>query len=129
MERGRQWRPRLPISNYLLVLWLDLDDRGAVIAADPEGRTRGRVVHEHAAHVGVARQLILDRLAGLGIKPYHAVGGHAAGPQLAVLVPDHVIGMRVPGRQRKLLHPFLFGVEHRDLVATILREPEAILLV
>src|SRR5262249_34812378 len=46
---------------------LDLDDRGAVVAADPERHRAGRVIHEHAADIGRFRQQIFDELAGLGI--------------------------------------------------------------
>src|SRR5216683_2213832 len=63
------------------VLRLDLDDRSAVVAADPERDRAGGVVHEHVPHVGVPGERIFDSLAGLGIEPHHPIGGHAAGPQ------------------------------------------------
>ena len=34
------------------ILRLDLDDRGAMVAADPERDRAGGIVHEHAPHVG-----------------------------------------------------------------------------
>jgi hypothetical protein len=41
----------------------DLDDGGAVVAADPEAHRRGAVVDENPADVGRARQQVVDGLA------------------------------------------------------------------
>src|ERR1700733_9187919 len=82
---------------------LELDDRGAVVAADPEGHRRGAVVDEHAPYVGRARQQIFDELAGLGTEPQDAVPHHRAGPGLAVLVERHVVGRRPGGRGEPFL--------------------------
>src|SRR5262245_28376481 len=83
------------------VQWLHLDQGGAMVAPDPERDRRRRIVDEHGAHVGFARQQVLDRLAGLGIEPDGAVGMHAAGPYLAVLVHGGAIRIGVR-RQRPL---------------------------
>src|SRR5262249_58349158 len=61
---------------------LDLDDRGTVIAADPEGHRPGRIVDPHAPHICVLPQLILCRPPCLWVTPHHAVVRHAGGPQL-----------------------------------------------
>src|SRR5262245_29492474 len=76
---------------------LDLHNRGAVVAADPErGRTRA-VIDEHAPDVGRTRQLVLDVLPGLDVEPRYPVVQHRAGPGRAVAAVDRVIG-RAPGR-------------------------------
>ncbi len=98
-----------------------------MVAAGPERHRRGRVVDEHAADVGLARQQVLHRLASLGIEPHHPVRGHAAGPQLAVLVPSHVVG-RGPRRRQRPLREFLgLGVEHCQPVSAVFGEPEPVL--
>src|SRR6266508_7007665 len=71
---------------------LELDDRGAVVGADPERYRRGRIVDEHAADVGRARQQVFDHLAGLGVEPRDLVGNHRAGPGLVVLVDRDIVG-------------------------------------
>ena len=43
-----------------LIQRLELDDRRAVVAADPERHRRRRIVDEHAADIGFARQQIFD---------------------------------------------------------------------
>src|SRR6267142_5747014 len=53
-----------------LVERLDLHQAGVVIAADPEGHRRGRIVDEHRAHIGVLRHQVFDRLAGLRVVPH-----------------------------------------------------------
>src|SRR5262245_45348216 len=82
---------------------LDLDDRPAVIAADPKRTRTGAIVDEHPADVGRARQLVLDVLAGLHVEAGDAVVQHRAGPGGAVLAGHRVI-WRAPGRRRL---PFL----------------------
>src|SRR5262245_35211324 len=54
-----------------LVERLDLHDRGAVIAADPEHRPRSGLLDEHTADIGRARQQVLGELPGLGVEPCH----------------------------------------------------------
>src|SRR5262249_52105128 len=51
-----------PFPRPRLVERLELDDRRAVVAADPERHRRGRVVDEHAPDVGLARQQVIDHL-------------------------------------------------------------------
>src|SRR6185312_6201042 len=81
----------------------------------------------HAADVGGLGQLILDVLAGLRIEPRHAVAHHRAGPGLAVLVDDDVVGLR-PGRRHDPFFDLLgLGVEHADRVAGVLRVPKPVL--
>ncbi len=88
-----------------------------------------RVVDEHAADVGLARQQVFGERAGLGIEPGDAVVEHRAGPDVAVLVDRHVVGRRPGGRHLPFLEGLLLGVEHRDLVAAIEAEPDAVLVV
>jgi hypothetical protein len=59
-----------------LIERLELDDRGAVVVADPERRRRGRIVDEDPAHIGLLRQQILGDLAGLGIEPLDQIIEH-----------------------------------------------------
>src|SRR5262249_53302191 len=66
--RGR----RCPLYACSL-LRLKLDERGAVVAADPERHRGRRVVDEDAADVGRLRQQVLDELAGLRVEPHHPV--------------------------------------------------------
>src|SRR5215470_4625440 len=86
-----------------------------VVAAHPERHRRRRVVNVHGAHVGAARHQIFDDLAAFRIKTYHAVGTHAAGPELTVPVGLCAVGVR-PRRQvvfGELLRP---SVEQCDLI-------------
>src|SRR5438309_6824956 len=62
------------------IQWLDLHDRSAVIAADPEGDGRGRIIDPHPPDVGAPRQLIFRRLARPGVEPDHAIARHARAP-------------------------------------------------
>src|SRR6185436_18845617 len=77
---------------------LDLHDPVVVIAADPEGHRRRRVVDEHRAHVGVGGHHVLNGGVGLGIEPHHAVGVHRRGPDFAVLVEIRPVRIRGGGR-------------------------------
>src|SRR5580700_8272220 len=61
-------------AEPVLVQRFDLDEGGLVVAAGPERHGRGRIIDEHAAHIGLGRQLILDALPGLGVEPHDAVG-------------------------------------------------------
>src|SRR6266536_388027 len=54
-------------SLHLLVQRLHLHDRGVVIIPHPERGRRGRIVHEHAADVGLARERILGEIARLEV--------------------------------------------------------------
>ena len=81
---------------------LELDDIAVVVVADPERHRRGRVVDEHAPHVGRHRKEIAHRLPGLGVDAHDGVGVHAARPQFAIAVHDRVIG-REERRDRKFL--------------------------
>src|SRR5215471_16889950 len=79
---------------------LDLHDRGAVIAANPEHRARSGLFDEHAPDVGGARQQILGDLAGLGVEPSDEIVHHRAGPHFrGVLGWDYVIRRAPLGRQ------------------------------
>src|SRR3954471_18401445 len=69
----------------------ELDDRRAVVAADPERDRRGRTVDEHPPDVGGARQQVVDRFAGLGVEPRDLVAQHRTGPGLLVLVGHDVV--------------------------------------
>src|SRR6266581_6414867 len=121
------FRPGMPRRPS--VQRLELDDRGAVVAADPEGHRRGRVVDEHAPDVGVARQQVVDHPAALGVEARDEVGDHRAGPGLLVLVDRDVVG-RGPARlDLPVLELAGLGVEHGDAVAAVLREPEPVLRV
>src|SRR5690348_5416315 len=72
------------IGRCALIERLDLDDRRAVIAADPQDRPIGRAGDEDAADVGRPRQQIVDDLAGLRIEPSSVGGEHRAGTDIAV---------------------------------------------
>src|SRR6185503_18759485 len=67
--------------------------------------------------------------AGLRVEARDLVVDHRAGPGFLVLVEGDVVGRR-PARPDRPV-PELAGlrVEHADLVAAVLREPEAILRV
>src|ERR1700716_4034386 len=56
-----------------LVERLDLDDRGTVVAADPEHGPRPGLYDEDAPDVGRARQEILGDLAGLYVETRNQV--------------------------------------------------------
>src|ERR1700728_3626412 len=71
-------------NGSLSVQRLDLDDRGAVIAADPQHRPGAAIVDEDPPDIGRSRQLIFDDVIGLGIEPRDPVIQHRAGPDLAV---------------------------------------------
>src|SRR5262245_31041580 len=66
---GREPRPSQCVTSGLapLLQRLDLDDRGAVVVADPEHRSRAGLLDEDAADVGRARQQIFGDLATLGV--------------------------------------------------------------
>src|SRR5262249_49763761 len=74
--------PRLQVAGHrppvaaLSVERLDLDDGGAVVAADPERDRRRRVVDEHPADVGRPRQQIFHELPVPGVEPHDAVRQH-----------------------------------------------------
>src|SRR5258705_93593 len=108
---------------------LELDEGSAVVAAGPEGDRRGRVVDEHSANVGGPRQQVFHELPVLRVEPRDAVVQHRAGPRLAVLVERHVVRARPRRRHRPLLEALGFRVEHRDAVAAVLAEPDAVLRV
>src|ERR1700685_4761091 len=95
------WPP--PRNDRVSIQRFYLDDRGALVAADPERRPRAAVIDVDAADIGRARQLIFGDAVGLRIETRDPVGQHRAGPDLAVLGFDHVV-WRVP-RRRQL--PFL----------------------
>ena len=50
-----------------LVKRLDLDDAGAVVAADPEHRPLARTIHEYPPYIGRARQQVIDDFARGGV--------------------------------------------------------------
>ena len=74
------------------------DNRGAVVAADPESDGRGRVVDPDAAHIGLCAQKVSMSFARGGRKPQHAVVRHRARPQLVVL--SRKMSYRIDKRRR-----------------------------
>ena len=56
-KRVREGGKSVPLRDHALIQRLDLDDRRAVVAADPERAGRRRIVDVDAADVGRARQL------------------------------------------------------------------------
>ena len=106
---------------------LELDDRCAVVVADPEGHRRRTVVHEHAPHIGGARQEVLDELAALRIETQNAVVVFATRPDVAVPVRRHVVRPRAGRRNLPFLKALAPRVEHPDAIAVVLAEPQAIL--
>src|SRR6185503_10530553 len=108
---------------------LDLDDRGAVVAADPERAGTLRVVHVDTADVGRARQHVFGVLAALDVEARHAVGQHRAGPRLAVAA-GHGVVRRAPRRRHLPLRDALrLRIEHADGIALILGEPQPSLVI
>src|SRR6202035_3983211 len=105
----------------------DLDDRGAVVVADPERDGCGGIVDEHPPDIGTARQEIVDRRAGGRIEPGDLIAQHRAGPGFAVLVGDDVIGRRPFRRDLPLPELFGLGVEHADAIGAIFAEPQPVL--
>src|SRR5262249_40407426 len=79
-----------PAERTCSIQRLELDDRGAVVGADPERHRIGRIVDEYAADIGRARQQIFDELAGPGVQAHDLVGAHRAGPRFLVLVEHDV---------------------------------------
>src|SRR5689334_15979368 len=108
---------------------LDLHDRGAVVAADPEDGPRARLVDEHPPDVGRARQQVLDDPIGPGIEPRHPVVEHRARPHLAVLRRHDVVGRAPRRRQLPLADLLRRRIEHADAVAAVLGEPQKVLRV
>ena len=94
-----------------------------VIRADPERHRARRIIHEHRAHVGVARHQILHGRIGLRIEPHHAVRAHGRSPDLAVLVEIGAIG---EGVWRERIFGEL-GIEQRRLAGAIFGHQHAIL--
>src|SRR5580704_18706120 len=108
---------------------LDLDDRSAVVAADPQRAGVLGVVDEDAADIGRPRQRVFGVLPGLDVEARDPVGVHRGGPGIAVLV-----GYRVIRRRPRCRHfPFLdlagLRVEHADGIAEIFGEPQPALVV
>src|SRR5262245_23701041 len=125
--------PAIAIPNAglaRLLQRLDLDDRGAVVVADPEHRPRPGLLDEDAADVGCARQEIFGDLAALGVKPGYVVVRHRAGPHVGAALAGHDVVRFAPClRQLELLHLLGRWIEHADGVPAILREPELALVV
>src|SRR5260221_4759385 len=112
-----------------LVERFDLDDRRAVVAADPERARALRIVEIDAADVGRARQHVFGVLAARDVEARHTVGQHGARPRLAVLAGDRVIG-RAPRRRHLPLRDALGpGIEHADGVALVFGEPQPALVI
>src|ERR1700688_4759686 len=86
----RLWEPhsdmRTRKSERTLVERFDLDNRRAVVAADPKRAGVLRIVDIDAADVGRARQHVFRILAALDIQTRHTVGRHGPGPRLTVTV-------------------------------------------
>src|SRR5262245_25408209 len=120
----------VPPGVARLLQRLDLDDRGTVVVADPEHRSRPGLLDEHATDVSRARQEIFSDLAALGVEPRHVVVRHRAGPHLRAALARHDVVRVAPClRQLEFLHLLGCGVEHADRVAAILGKPETALIV
>jgi hypothetical protein len=72
---------------------LALDDRGAVIAADPDGRRPRRVVDEDAADVGFARQQVFGRAAAFRIEAQDAIARQSRLQHRTIALRFHVVGL------------------------------------
>jgi hypothetical protein len=59
-----------------LIERLELHNRRAVIAADPEADRRRRIVDEDPPDIGRSRQEIIDHFAGPRVEPCYPVCGH-----------------------------------------------------
>ena len=110
-----------------LVQRLQLEDRGTVIAAHPEGDGRRRVVNEYSTDVSLPGKKIIGELTGLGIEPGHAIGPHGAGPDVTVLVRHNMIRRAPRYRHFPFLDRLGFRVEHTDAVGAVFGEPEPVL--
>ena len=108
-----------------LIEWLHLDDRRAVVVADPERRLRLAVIDEDAADVGVARQLVLRRFPSLGVDADDAISVHAGGPEVAGLVEACVIRREEFPRHFPFREFFCPGVEDPDPLAAEFGEGDA----
>src|SRR5713101_3222033 len=108
---------------------LHLDDRRAVVAADPERAGVLRIVEIDAADVGRARQHVFRVPAALDVEARHAVGQHRPGPRLAVAAGDGVIGCAPRRRHLPLRDALGPGIEHADGVALIFGEPQPALVI
>src|SRR5712691_3518058 len=112
-----------------LVQRLHLDDRRAVVAADPQRAGARRIVEIDAADVGRARQHVFGVLAAPDVESRHAVGEHRPGPRLAVAAGHRVVG-RAPRRRHLPLRDVLGpGIEHADGVALIFGKPQPALVI
>src|SRR5262249_11930088 len=108
----------------------DLDNAGAMVAADPEHGPLGGAIHEYTPDIGGARQQIVDHLAGRGTETRDLVGEHRAGPRLGALLDcNDVIGRTPRGGHLPLLHAAGFRTNHADGVAAVLGKPQPVLLV
>src|SRR5580658_2403291 len=88
---ARLWRALQDGDFCALIQRLDLDDRRAVVAADPERPRISPVIHKHAADISRARQLIFDVLAGLDVEARDAIGVHRAGPGVPIAVERRIV--------------------------------------
>src|SRR5437868_6431291 len=102
----------------------DLDDRRAMVVADPERAGILRIIDVNPADVGRARQHVLRVLAALDIEPRHTIRQHGTGPSIAVAI-EHGVVRRAPRcRHLPFLHAFGFWIEHADRVALIFTKPQ-----
>src|SRR5215470_10085001 len=96
---------------------LDLDDRAAVIAADPQNGPPAALFDKDAADVGRPRQLIFHDGVRRWIEPRHAIAHHRARPDLATPGPDDVVWIAPRCGQLPFLDDIRPGVEAADGVA------------
>src|SRR5262249_33465969 len=114
-------------ANRTSVQRFDLDNRSAVIAADPKANRRCRIVYKDSTNVCWPRQQIVHHRAGFCVQPRHLVRDHRSGPCVLVLVENDIIGRRPPRGEFPLREFLGSGVEHSNAIPPVLAEPEPIL--
>ena len=110
---------------------LDLDDRGAVIVADPQHRPRPGLLHEHAADIGRVGQQIFDDLVGLRVEPRDLVASASSRstlPRRPWSAPRRRASVQAVGSFHSLIC-WVAGSNMPMRVAAILREPQLALVV
>src|SRR5581483_1709529 len=110
-----------------LIQWLYFGDLRLMVLTNPKNRPRAGVVNINPANVySHAREKVVAKFTVPGIKPGNEIIAHASGPNVSLLVRRDVV-RAVPGnRMRPLLQLARRGVQHGDLVAECLADPQPV---
>src|SRR5439155_14939178 len=76
---------------YLRRERLDVDERVAVLVAEPKAGERARLLNFHVPDVGFMRKQILGEFSGLRIQTQSDVIIHASSPRISLVVELRVI--------------------------------------